>query len=87
LIKGYLKKTNKYPVCFQENQSQHIYSKKWLTGFYNYDKICSSLGLYFSFHVPKKNIFVNIKLNSKGYSIKTIEDKLDLDPSVLIIVK
>jgi hypothetical protein len=44
LIKGYLKKINKYPVCLQDQQSQAGYSKKWLTGFYNYDKICSSLG-------------------------------------------
>jgi hypothetical protein len=45
--------------------------------------------LFIFISYAKKNYFRKylFKLNSKGYSIKTIEDKLDLDPSVLIIVK
>jgi hypothetical protein len=45
LIKGYLRKINKYPVSIQNSQAGIESSKKWLTGIYNYDKICSSLGL------------------------------------------
>lgn len=45
LIKGYLKKINKYPISLQEPQTKIDNSKKWLTGMHNYDKICSSLGM------------------------------------------
>jgi hypothetical protein len=46
-MKGYLRKVNKYPVSIQDIQSGSSaeLSRKWHTGIYNYDKICSSLGL------------------------------------------
>jgi len=65
LIKGYLSKINKYPVSLQEPQSKIESSKKWLTGYHNYDKICSALGM----------------------SIKTIEEQLDEDFSIVCCIK
>lgn len=45
LMKGYLRKVNKYPISLAENLlASNETSKKWLTGNFNYDKICSSLG-------------------------------------------
>jgi hypothetical protein len=45
LIRGYLRKINKYPVSIIDTQVGIESSRKWLTGIYNYDKICSSLGM------------------------------------------
>lgn len=41
-----MRKLHKYPVSNQEPQSKFaVYVKKRLNGFYNFDKICSSLGI------------------------------------------
>jgi len=44
LLKGFLRKLHKYPITLQETQAKNEEEKKWLTGFLNFDNICSSLG-------------------------------------------
>jgi len=44
LLKGFLKKLHKYPIALQDTQAKNDDEKKWLTGVFNFDNICSSLG-------------------------------------------
>jgi hypothetical protein len=44
-MKNYLRKVNKYPINLVDpNSKQQSAVKLWLTGIFNYDKICSSTG-------------------------------------------
>ena len=82
MIKSYLKKINKYPVCLPEQKA--LFPKRWLTGAFNFDEICSSLGNYY--------ILCNYMNNFENFiflaiSVKKMEEQLDEEINVAILIK
>lgn len=58
LMKGLLRKLNKYPISLRDAQSTSDTSKTGLTGFLSYDKLCSLKG----FNSISKIMFLKVEL-------------------------